>query len=577
MQTKEVIFEEISYTPSDWRALRAYALKSISLSKIEDLYYFWCKPDSPQLKDGLERFLINMREDLISRAIIANPAIAQSLASFRQGGSTTDKALNTIESLARLPKAIAANSDHIAKWVRPKAANALLSHFDKQITLGQLIEIINERGFNWYLPVPKFGLFKAQKLVSWLHNNRATLAPLLDNALFPERKLPSNSLTLLSPASPRLVPFECIDLPEKLNGSVGLNRSINPAFIRARNDLEAIRAYLSMFAGKPPTLRSYTKEIERFLLWCILEARKPLSSVLVEDIQDYKNFLANVPANWQGKKAQRNSPNWKPFSPGGLSDESQKYAFERVKSCFEWLTSVQYLAGNPFIAVKAPEPIEREYAMQVEKAIPNDLYEKLIEILSAKDEPQARIALCAMLLMGESGLRRAELVSACRDKLKPYPALPGTYELQVLGKGRKLRTIPVSKRAIEAIETHFVDRRLDFDTPSPAPLLAPLVQLQMNDKDKLGYSADSIYKLLKRTLKTLIAQSLELSGEEKAFLIETTAHDFRHTAATNLLNKGAPLDVAQTMLGHKSSNTTAIYAKTEKTRLFDEVGKVFGG
>ena len=43
----------------------------------------------------------------------------------------------------------------------------------------------------------------------------------------------------------------------------------------ARNDLEAVNAWLSRYQEKPSTLRSYRKEVERFMLWCAQELKKP--------------------------------------------------------------------------------------------------------------------------------------------------------------------------------------------------------------------------------------------------------------------------------------------------------------
>ena len=43
-------------------------------------------------------------------------------------------------------------------------------------------------------------------------------------------------------------------------------------------------------------------------------------------------------------------------------------------------------------------------------------------------------------------------------------------------------------------------------------------------------------------------------------------HTFRHTYAHNMLDKGVPKEVLQTLLGHRSIKTTEIYANWVKTK-----------
>ena len=59
--------------------------------------------------------------------------------------------------------------------------------------------------------------------------------------------------------------------------------------------------------------------------------------------------------------------------------------------------------------------------MQIERALPATLWEKLIDVLRQQSMEvhriQERIALAAILLMGDSGLRRSEAASACRHEV----------------------------------------------------------------------------------------------------------------------------------------------------------------
>jgi site-specific recombinase XerD len=51
-------------------------------------------------------------------------------------------------------------------------------------------------------------------------------------------------------------------------------------------------------------------------------------------------------------------------------------------------------------------------------------------------------------------------------------------------------------------------------------------------------------------------------------------HSLRHTAATNLVNKGVPLPVVKQILGHSDINTTMIYVKTDLASLRDAVNRL---
>ena len=46
-----------------------------------------------------------------------------------------------------------------------------------------------------------------------------------------------------------------------------------------------------------------------------------------------------------------------------------------------------------------------------------------------------------------------------------------------------------------------------------------------------------------------------------------SGHVFRHSAATNMLRDGTPLEVISSLLRHQSTDTTAIYARVDVNML----------
>lgn len=574
-QTKEAVFSPIEYGRHDLLALKTYLGGGVALSKIAAFY----QDGAPQLAYGLEKWLTEMRADLIERAIAVNPAATAGLAMARKGGTISSKTLELIYQLADCRPAPAKNTDLIGQWLMPKSYAVIATHFKEVFkierpTLLDLIELINSRGFNWYSPIARLGKYKAQSIVSWLRK-QPNLNKIDRFALLPEKKalqaLGQTEITLLSPDRPTLLPLEKVTLNNQFDGSMGLNRADKFPFIEARTDLEAINAYLLMHQGREHTQRAYQKELERFLLFCILKAKKPLSSILVGDCEAYKDFLANPDLTWCGDKKGRFSKLWKPFTTKPLSLNSQAYAIDRLRKFFDWLVKVRYLAGNPWYAVKNPDTVTAENAIAIEKSLDKELWEKLIFNLShaSKTEPMMRTSLAIILLLGDTGMRRSELASALREKLKKSVIDGKAWELKVIGKRKKERTVVLGTRAIEALKAHWEGFGGDFIKASDGFLVRPLEQPAINKRStSLGYTSDGINKVIKRTLKQLVQKDLPypFSQEEIAQLRDISAHGFRHTFGNLTAGNGMPLDIIQKLLGHASAATTAIYTQEQKNR-----------
>lgn len=611
-QNIDILVPAPHYTRADFTALRAY-LNRLTTAQIAHLYYSEDDLEALGCTDDirLRQYLETMRDTLVQRAADVNPHAADLLRHARKSHTWSKAAIDFLVRAADQDWTRPKRTDPVSMWFKPRVANPLKA--EGASTLAGLLELIHARGYGWWKPIPRIGEGKAQAIVRWLGQHEAALGSLPASARVRPRARTDTDIVLLGPdCAPRLVPLERIALVQSLDGSRGINRA--PAFclITARNDLEAIDSYLYKFRAQEKTRRAYQKELERFLLWCVQARRKAMSSVLMEDCEAYKDFLAAPDPAWIGPKAPRLGPDWKPFA-GIPAPKSQRYAVQILRTFFTWLVNVRYLGGNPWVTVADP-PVARELApLQLDKALPADLWHRLVgdggfldQLGSASlaelqgryalrgwaadlDLPaQFRLVRAALLLLGDSGLRREEAAFASRAHLKPVPGVPDLWELDVLGKRNKWRTVFLPTRAIAALQAHWADRGLDFDfglqdIPLLSPLVAPATRLAQQkhtapngERKESGFSPDGLYQVVKTALQRIAQDNAwPLEAWERASLLRAAPHAFRHTFGTLAAAQEVPLDVLQKVLGHASLQTTTIYVQAEKRRSIEELGKFF--
>lgn len=603
------------YTRADFTALR-YKLNRLSVSAIRNLYTDDALEARGLATDSdLLRWVDELKDQLIERARLTSPHIAKILEDGRKSNTWSKAVVDFIIKVGESYKAQPLPEDSIGTWFKPVIARPLREEGIQ--TMADLKQTIERRGAGWYRPIPRIGPGKARALERWLSEYQASMGAL---TLLPE-VTPANQVELRPDLSAAPVPLERIaHVTPALDGSLGRNRNQTFCLISARNDLQAIQAYLYRFRGKDKTLRAYQKELERFLLWCVKERHLPLSSVLTDDCEAYKDFLTQVPEAWLAPKLPRTSPRWRPFA-GQLAPVSQRYAVQALRSFFEWLVRVRYLGGNPWATVADPVVEGKELVMDIDKALPEQLWQQLTAeggildrvckqhdrtafeqgALAPKhaDTPgaQYRLAHATILLLGTTGLRREEAARATRNKLRPVPEASGRaqglWELQVLGKRNKWRTVLMPERVIGALRAHWADRGHDFDLAQTtmallSPVAVPRVaaaQLKHRQADfsgdtgllsGAGFSPDGLYNLVKRTLMLLAQDTHEtLSTEDRQILRQSAPHAFRHTFATRAAGKQVPLDVLQRLLGHASQQTTSIYVQAERARSIEEAARFF--
>ncbi|MEN8517886.1 phage integrase family protein [Burkholderia sp. RS02] len=590
-----------TYSRNDFAALRAF-VQHVPPATIGRLYLGDDENGDPLTAAAVERRMRDMQADLVALALEhGSPVLAEHLkTSAKKHGSAKLAAvsLKMVEQAAQLAVAQPEAAHTVGMWFRPLVAVRLKSR--NIATLAQLVAFCNARGGTWWRAVPRIGAGRARSIVAWLRRHEATIGLRVEADVDARDPLvaPNSQIVEVGGRASVLAPLERMAIAHPLSGSTGENRAALFPYIQAPNDLAAVRAYLYQYREQQKTLRAYTKELERFLLWAVTVRRKPLSSLLVDDCEAYKDFLKSPTPEFVGPRAPRHSHRWKPFADGHLGAPSQRYAVRALRAAFAWLVDVRYLAGNPWKAVNDPPTVTRERKLQVERAIPEALWNQIRAHATRQasaladpsdkrpDPPQWRVALALMLLMGDSGLRREEVVDAQRNTLRVSPhALidQPVWQLTVVGKRNKERTVPVSQDAIDALRAHWLDRGENFDSAEHGPLVSPVriprtvyAQRKHGVAERRPYSPNGLNDLIEWVRKRLVVELIDIEESTRVALAGLSPHSFRHTFGTLAVANDVPLDVVQKVLGHASLQTTSIYVQAEQQRIMQEASLYFG-
>lgn len=390
----------------------------------------------------------------------------------------------------------------------------------------------------------------------------------------------------LSAAHPGIVPLERILLPAGLDGSQGLNRA--PAFgcsLEARNDLEAIRTWLDARAGNPNTYANYRKEAERFLLWCLYERETALSSIKAGDASKYLRWLEELgrrderdfkerwklpAAVWIGpKNATRDSSAWRPFN-GPLGSASRRNALVVVRQLCNFLKKTGYLIFNPFDQVSPKVPLLKgEGAPQAfaDRSLTDMQWREIADRIELLPEGLPRERMRLILMLGKSlGLRASEMLEARAswivERRVGFSVRPA---IEVLGKGSKVRRLPLNAEQRDIIESAFRARGLpgyagcDPETPL-------LVNLGRGRNPHGPMSRSGLYRVLETFFDRVADEiALERPGDA-AKLRAASTHWLRHTFAVTALTKTS-VNVVQAAMGHASVATTGRYLAPEEEEM----------
>ena len=232
-----------------------------------------------------------------------------------------------------------------------------------------------------------------------------------------------------------------------------------------------------------------------------------------------------------------------------------------LSSFAKFLVQRGVLESNPVRAVRKPKtekrlPVhyrENEMESYMEQSAWQASAENLDLLLSyplpwgkgpAKDLYECRLRRLIISLLYYTGVRRAELIGL---KIKNFD--PSRGILHVLGKGDKMRDIPVISSLSEEISLYLnATKSMEAGERSPeSPLLVTVKGAQLYPE------------YVDRAVKA----ELDKAGIQG----RKSPHALRHSLATSLLEEGADLTSIKEVLGHASLAATQVYTHATVERL----------
>ncbi len=157
-----------------------------------------------------------------------------------------------------------------------------------------------------------------------------------------------------------------------------------------------------------------------------------------------------------------------------------------------------------------------------------------------------------LLTLYNSGARVSEITMLKRDQV----SFDDRTFLQLCGKGRKERTIPLWAETVQVLRAWF--QELGEHTPNIA---FPSVRGKSLSRDGVDY-------LLKRAVQRAVVDCPSLTTKK------ISPHIIRHTTAMHLLQAGVDIATIALWLGHESIETTHVYLQADLAMKEEALGKL---
>ena len=273
------------------------------------------------------------------------------------------------------------------------------------------------------------------------------------------------------------------------------------------------------------SLRAYNQDLAAFMRFLSChETTKEVSSKLILEYQHYlRENIQSSPATIRRR-------------------------FVTLRSYFKWFETESDGFENPFFGLRLDLKVPQRLPRPVDRPTLSSLFKSSKHIIQLDPDSEIRLipssdqvtGLISRLLV-VTGMRVGEITN-----LRLQDISGACTKIRVRGKGNKERTVYVTNEKLLIDFRCYWENRIQNDVPNAF--------LFLNSRgSRLTEPA------FRKRLRT-VSNSLLISPY-------LTPHQFRHSAATMLIEEGVDIRIVQRLLGHASISTTEIYTKVSDNSL----------
>lgn len=284
---------------------------------------------------------------------------------------------------------------------------------------------------------------------------------------------------------------------------------INESIIKYLTELSGIRR------ASEKTLESYGTDLKQFLDFATQEEIESVESINERFIRRYLMLL----------------------NERGMNKISISRKLSALRGFFSFLVRQEVIEVNPVSKISNPKA-----KRPLPETISIDSYDKILNLIEEKENNLYKRELIKAIfeLLYGCALRVSELCNLTLNDLDMRKR-----SIRVLGKGSKVRIVPLGEKSAEILNDYLK------------------VRVQKGEKELfLSQNGNKIYP---RLVQNYVKRILSLKGVTD--ITKKSPHVLRHSAATHMLDKGADLMAVKEILGHENLSTTQIYTHVSIERL----------